>query len=730
MTETHTRGKLKELEERYRALFDRTLYCVYINDFDGNILDANETALNLLGYTKDEIPSLNFSALLDSDQLEAVREATRNLLESGFRESPVEYRLRKKDGSSVWVEAEASLLFRDGKPYAIQGIAKDITEQKMTLEALRESEEKYRSLTTNLNVGVYRNVPGPQGWFIEANPAVVKMFGYASKNEFLELSVCEIFQNPEDRDLLDKKISKEGFVKGEELLLKKRDGSTFVGSVSAVAVKGNDGRTLYHDGIIEDISERKHSQKELEDSEEKYRTLVEQSLQGIVIVRGIPPRPVFVNPAVAEMSGYSSQEILSFSSEEMTSLIHPQDQKRLFRDYQRRLRGEKPSPHFEMRIVRQDGELRWLEAHSRLITYSGEPAVQAIFVDVTERKRAEEKIRTLNLELKERIEERSTRIEMLLNARQRLQVEKNWEKGLREIVETMENLGFDHTGIFLVNRVRKSLVFHSGTGIDLPDAGTAVPLSDSEHFGVRCVLDKRTIHIKDASSAEGSRIGPGPSSFVWIPIMVQNEAFAALAAGNFRKDNPVNEEDVKDLEILASMCGNFIDRTSLLVEPAPEELTSTKIRYWIDPSEGYTVLEKKPERSLKIFQDLVTHGIPGFVISREYPEKVRRKYNLMKTPILWLSRFEVDDALSPDDLPKLIYIVKDFTKKCEESVVFLDGLEYLITQIGFDTVMKYVEELKDIVVTNKSRLIVPVHRGAISDREFSILEKEFVVMTE
>lgn len=730
MAEVYSTEKEKELEERCRALFDRTLYCVYVHDFEGNFLDANETALNLLGYTRDEISSLDFTSLLDEDQLKTARKATKDLLKSGVQETPIEYRLRKKDGSYVWVEAEASVLFMEGKPYAIQGIAKDITKQKMILEALRESEEKYRSLTTNLNVGVYRNTSGPKGRFIEANPAIVRMFGYTSREEFLELSVADLYQNPEDRDMFNKKILKEGFVKNEELNLKRKDGSPFVGSVSAVAVKDSKGEILYYDGIIEDISERKRSQKELEDSEEKYRALVEQSLQGIVILQGVPPHPIFVNPTVSEITGYSSQDILSFSPEEVKSLIPPEDQERLFTDYEKRLKGEDLIPHFEMHVTRKDGELRWLEVHSKLIEYSGEPAVQAIFVDITERKKAEEQIQTLNLQLKERIDERSRRIEILLNARQRLQVEKNWEKGLRDIVETMSSLGFDQTGIFMVNRLRKSLIFHSGKGVNLPEVGAAIPLKDKEYFGVRCVLERRTIHVQDAASAEGKQIGSGSRSLAWVSIMVQDEAFAALAAGNLHMNNPITEEDVKDLEILASMCGNFIDRTSILVEPAAEEPISTKIKYWLDPSEGYIVLEKRPEKSLKIFHDLVTHDIPGFIISREHPEKVKKKYSFSRTPGLWLSRFEVDGALSPDDLPKLIYIVKDFTRKCEESVVFLDGLEYLITQIGFETVMKHLEELKDIVVISKSRLIIPVHKGAISEREFSTLEREFVVVPE
>jgi PAS domain S-box-containing protein len=110
-------------------------------------------------------------------------------------------------------------------------------------ESLRESEEKYRSLTNNLNVGVYRNTIGPKGKFIEANPAIVEMFGYDSREEYLEVSVSDLYMNPEDRKKYNAKILRDGFVKNEELHLRKKDGTSFIGSVFAVAVKDEKGDT-------------------------------------------------------------------------------------------------------------------------------------------------------------------------------------------------------------------------------------------------------------------------------------------------------------------------------------------------------------------------------------------------------------------------------------------------------------------------------------------------------
>ena len=328
--------------------------------------------------------------------------------------------------------------------------------------------------------------------------------------------------------------------------------------------------------------------------------------------------------------------------------------------------------------------------------------------------------------LKKKIDERSKRIEVLLNAKQNLQEEKTWERGLMTIAECMVDLGFERCGIFLVNPFKRTLDYHFGEGIDLT-VGQSVSLKDTDYFGVRCIVEKRTIYVREYNPHEGKNIVSDSHSFVWVPIIVQDDAFAALAACT-AKSNAITNEDVKDLEILAGMCGVFIDRTRQLIEPVPEERMETEITHWLNPSEGYIVLEKEAEKSFEIFLDLVTHGIPGFVVSREHPQKQKSKYHLVKTPVMWLSRFDTEDTINPDSLSKLVYIVTDFTRRSTESVILMDGLEYLISQLGFDTTLTHLQELKDIVVMYNSRLIIPLHREVLSQKEYSTLEKEFKVL--
>ena len=145
---------LLESEERYRALFERSLESVYLCDFEGNFIDANDVALELLGYSKDGIKSLNFVSLLDKDQLPLAAETVEEILKTGSQKDVAEYKLRRKDGEHVYVESMGAIIYRDGKPFAIQGIARDITgrkqseEQKHKLEALLQQSQKMEAVGT------------------------------------------------------------------------------------------------------------------------------------------------------------------------------------------------------------------------------------------------------------------------------------------------------------------------------------------------------------------------------------------------------------------------------------------------------------------------------------------------------------------------------------------------------------------------------------------------------
>ncbi len=145
---------LRESEERYKALFDRSLDLVYTMDIEGRFIDANQAALNRLGYTRPEIRSLNFASLLSEDQLPLAIKILEEIRETGIQKTLIEFRLWRKDGTPVYVETQGSSVISNGTPIAIQAIARDITARKQAERDLEGSEAKMRSILDNIGIGV------------------------------------------------------------------------------------------------------------------------------------------------------------------------------------------------------------------------------------------------------------------------------------------------------------------------------------------------------------------------------------------------------------------------------------------------------------------------------------------------------------------------------------------------------------------------------------------------
>lgn len=122
--------KLKESQERYSALFERSLDPIFVYDMNGQLLDANPSALDILETNRSEITNLNFSDILDVKQFEEMMEQVGEIVKTGSQKELSEYRLKQKDGTSVCLETTGSLIFESGAPLAILGLGRDVSERK------------------------------------------------------------------------------------------------------------------------------------------------------------------------------------------------------------------------------------------------------------------------------------------------------------------------------------------------------------------------------------------------------------------------------------------------------------------------------------------------------------------------------------------------------------------------------------------------------------------------
>ncbi len=144
--------------------------------------------------------------------------------------------------------------------------------------------------------------------------------------------------------------------------------------------------------INKTVEQRKSAQL-LAASNSKYRTLVQRSLQGILVAQDAPLRVVFANVSMGKMMGYSPEELISLPSSEVGSLIFHEDRSIFFNRFRNLLKGQQDNNRFEFRGVRKNGSIVWIEAFSTLIEYDGKSSVQAMFLDITESKKTEEILR-------------------------------------------------------------------------------------------------------------------------------------------------------------------------------------------------------------------------------------------------------------------------------------------------------------------------------------------------
>jgi len=429
--------KLHDWEEKYRALFERSLYCVFVHDLEGNFLDANKAALNLLGYDNKDIRSLNFASLLDETQMILARKTVSEIKKSGYQEKSTQYKLKRKDGDYVWVETEASLICKEGKPYAILGIARDITEHKKAVQALRESEEKYRKIFESLYDVYY--LTDREGIVTEISPSVIRQAGW-NPEDVIGHPVTDFYRDPSDREIFWKNLNEVGFVNDYELQLLTKDRRVLEVSVSSHIVFDDECNPVGVEGVLRNITTRKKMEKALRESEEKFRTMVEHSLQGIFIVQDM--RVVYANEAITHITGYSLEELYALSPEKLQGIIHPEDQKVVWGRMADRLAGKEVPSRYEFKTVRKNGDTVWLEMVSNRIEFEGKPAIQGATIDISDRQQADEQIKASLREKEVMLREIHHRVKnnmQIILSLLRIQSRTVKDKGTREMFKQSQN---------------------------------------------------------------------------------------------------------------------------------------------------------------------------------------------------------------------------------------------------------------------------------------------------
>lgn len=398
----NTQKALSESEAKYKALVEHSQNGISIVR-ENKFLFVNQTICNMLGYTAEELYEMPAMLTIHPDDRFQAKEQAQRRLSLDFSALHAVYRMITKTGEIRECET-ISTLVEFGGIWASFFTLQDVTETKKMQSALVESERKYRELAELLPQTVYEhdlngnltylNQAGKVAFGIESLNPAVSVYSLVHADDIRRMKNNMTQNNPGESQ------------KPNIYLANRMNGEKFPVMIFASPMLVNDSKVGTR-GIVLDMTEHIAMQKAMQESEEKYRSLIENATDGILITQDGVFK--FVNPAFCEMMQYSEDELLNMPFINVVDKSHHSE---MLENHKRRMNGETFPAIYRARLYRKDGSHIIVELNSRTTDFGGNPASFVITRDITDRLQTEEELveaktqlEILNKNLEERVNE-------------------------------------------------------------------------------------------------------------------------------------------------------------------------------------------------------------------------------------------------------------------------------------------------------------------------------------
>ena len=375
---------LRKSEEYFRAITQNSSDIIFIVDGLGTIAYASPSVERFLGYKPDElIGKRSLDLILWDDKTKAVEDFGRALLTKEII-IPNVFRIRHKDGTERVLEGFGKNLLDNPVVAGFVMNVRDVTDRKETEEALQKSEERYRQLVENASDIVFTT--DETGCVTFVNPAVIRITGY--EEEEIIGKQYTILIRPDMRDEAMKFFGRQ-FVKriqntySEYPMLTKDGQEVWFGQNTQLIVE--DGNVTGFQVVARDITDRKRIEKELRDSEERYRRIVEASSDAVLLRS--KDIVIYANPAALKL--FRSNHPGDLIGKRYLDLVHPDDRAISTERVKKTMDENWIASPREHRILAMDGQAVPVESTGVPVKYRGETHVFGIFRDITDRKQAE-----------------------------------------------------------------------------------------------------------------------------------------------------------------------------------------------------------------------------------------------------------------------------------------------------------------------------------------------------
>ncbi len=375
---------LREAEKRYRAVFDSQLQMVYLNDVQGMFVDANDYALERLGYTRNDLGKLSFQDVVHPEDLPRIVEGLSQILAEGFMERSLEVRLIAKSGEIVWVKTFGVPLEHNPSHFLGLGIAYDITGQKQAEKELRIKES---AIASSINAIAMTDLEGRIAY---VNPSALRLWGYEDQDEVLGRPASEFMELTSEPTGLAETLYESGGWVGEMVAIRK-DGSPLDVQLSASLVTDEAGEPICTLASFIDISERKEAEEALRKSEEKLRIMFDSVSDGI---GAVDMNGVYTEANQGLLEAYGCDSLEQVLGKNYFTFVAPRDVEDMLSEMLKAM-AEESITRREYTGVRADGTEFPVEASGKAMKdSSGNPVgFIGIIRDITERKQREQALR-------------------------------------------------------------------------------------------------------------------------------------------------------------------------------------------------------------------------------------------------------------------------------------------------------------------------------------------------
>ena len=380
--------ELKRNMAKFQTAFYSNVAAISIAEFETmRYVEVNQGFTEVFGWTSDEVigkTPVEVGIVVEGE--EQLLNRNQLLWDYGSVRNN-ETKFAKKNGSIGTALCSAELIFVDGKAHVLS-FSQDITERQATEDALRRSEKRYRMLYDNTPV-MLRSVDGEQR-LTDVNNRWLKTLGY-EREEVIGRKFLEFLTGPcrefAEKEMLPQ-LYRDGWAESVPYQVVKKNGEVIDALCTAQAERDEHGRIVGSLAVIEDVTERKRAELILKESEERYRTLVEESFDGVIVDDG--HRIIFANSRAAEMVGLDRDDVVGL---DFQSLAHPDYQPLLRKRSMLRIETEDKSSKYEVKLLRRNGEAFDAEINSRAVEIEREKYIQNWVRDISERKKAEAALR-------------------------------------------------------------------------------------------------------------------------------------------------------------------------------------------------------------------------------------------------------------------------------------------------------------------------------------------------